>query len=163
MDTMQIAGQIKNEWDMQTIKPMLICIDVIGIGAGVVDRLHEQDLPILGINVSETASTTGRYARLRDELWVRAKDWLSGRNVRLPRHDRLRDDLVMPRYAFLSDGRLQVESKNSMRSRGLPSCDYADALNLTFCQQGLGVTSGQTSGLHSSVPMRMGLLRSDNV
>ena len=163
MDTMQIAGQIKNEWDMQTVKPMLICIDVIGIGAGVVDRLHEQDLPILGVNVSETPSTTGRYARLRDELWVRCKEWLAGRNVRLPGHERLRDDLVMPRYQFLSDGRLQVESKNSMRARGLQSCDYADALNLTFCQQGLGVTSGQTSGLHSSIPMRMGLLRSDTV
>ena len=165
MDTMQVAGQIKSEWDMTNPgqRPTLICIDVIGIGSGVVDRLHEQDLPILGVNVSETSSTTGRYARLRDELWGRCKDWLEGRNVRLPRHDRLRDDLVMPRYAFLSDGRLQVESKNSMRSRGLPSCDHADALNLTFCQHGLGIGSGMTSGLHSSVPVRMALAVGDIV
>jgi hypothetical protein len=155
MDTMQIAGAIKAEWDAQIQKPSLICIDVIGIGAGVVDRLHEQDLPVLGVNVSEMPSITGRYARLRDELWVRAKEWLSTRAVRLPRHEQLRDDLVMPRYSFLSDGRLKVEDKNSMRARGLPSCDYADALNLTFCEQGLGIASGMTSGLHSNMPMRM--------
>lgn len=156
-DTMQLAGAIKSEWDSQVQKPSLICVDVIGIGAGVVDRLHEQDLPVLGVNVSESPSTTGRFARLRDELWVRCKEWLETRSVRLPRHDQLRDDLAMPRYSFLSDGRLQVESKSQMRARRLPSCDYADALCMTFCEQGLGIGSGMTSGLHGSSAMRMDL------
>jgi hypothetical protein len=154
-DTMQLSGAIKAEYDLQTIKPALIVIDVIGIGSGVVDRLHEQNLPILGLNVSEAASTTGKYARLRDELWVRTKEWLESRACRLPLDDQLRDDLVAPRYAFLSDGRLQVESKNSMRSRGLASPDAADALIHTFAQQGLGIGSGMTSGLHDSRPFGM--------
>jgi phage terminase large subunit len=156
VDTMMLAGAIKAEFDgAGGDKPSLICIDVIGVGAGVVDRLHEMNVPVLGINVSEVPSTTGRYARLRDELWYRAREWLESRSVRLPRHDQLRDDLVMPRYSFLSDGRLQVEAKNSMRARGLPSCDYADALCLTFAEQGLGIASGQTSGLHDSRGIRM--------
>jgi hypothetical protein len=75
----------------------------------------------------------------------------------------LRDDLVAPRYSFLSDGRLQVESKVSMRARGLPSCDYADALNLTFAEQGLGIASGMTSGLHDSRAIRMDLVAGDYV
>ena len=133
---------------------------MIGIGAGVVDRLHEQSLPILGLNVAEAPSTTGRYSRLRDELWDRARDWLGGRNVRLPMHDRLRSDLVAPRYAFLSDGRMQVESKQQMRARGLPSTDFADALCLTFAEQGLGIATGMTSGLFDSRPMVMDLGRS---
>ncbi len=162
-DTMMVAGAIKAEYDLASPKPGLICIDVIGIGSGVVDRLHEQNLPVLGVNVSEMPSTTGRYGRLRDELWVKCREWLETRAVRLPRHDRLRDDLVSPRYAFLSDGRLQVESKNLMRARGLPSCDYADALNLTFCQQGLGIASGMTSGLFDSRSIRMDLNASDYV
>ena len=164
VDTMMLAGAIKAEYDMAGAdRPALICIDSIGIGAGVLDRLHEQNLPCLGINVSEVPSTTGRFARLRDELWIRAKEWLSGRNVRLPRHDQLRDDLVAPRYSFLSDGRLQVESKVSMRARGLPSCDYADALNLTFAEQGLGIASGMTSGLFDSRSLRMDLAPGDYV
>jgi hypothetical protein len=158
-DTMMLAGAIKAEWDMSVNdRPALIVVDVIGVGAGVVDRLHEQNLPVLGLNVAEVPSTTGRYARLRDELWVRAKEWLEGRNVRLPRHDRLRDDLVAPRYAFLSDGRLQIESKQQMRARGLPSTDFADALNLTFAEAGLGIASGMSSGLHDSTPLRMSIM-----
>jgi hypothetical protein len=158
VDTMMLAGAIKAEWDMAgASRPSLICIDVIGIGAGVVDRLNEQGLPILGVNVSESPSTTGRYAKLRDELWERCAQWLATRAVRLPRHERLRDDLAAPRYTHLSDGRLKVEDKNSMRARGLPSCDYADALNLTFCQQGLGVGSGMSGGIYDKVGMRMEL------
>jgi phage terminase large subunit len=156
-DTMQLAGAIKAEYDAQVFKPALICIDVIGIGAGVVDRLHEMNLPILGINVAEVPSTTGRYARLRDELWVRCREWLETRAVRLPRDDQLRDDLAAPRYSFLSDGRLKVEDKNSMRARGLASPDAADALNMTFAEQGLGIASGMTSGLHDSQALRMDL------
>jgi hypothetical protein len=154
-DTMQLAGAIKSEWDMSpNSRPLLIAIDSIGIGAGVADRLMEQGLPVLAVNVSEAPSTTGRYMRLRDELWVRAREWLEGRNVRLPRHERLRDDLVAPRYGFMSDGRLQVESKQQMRARGLPSTDFADALNLTFAEAGLMVSSYNDSGLYSDTPVR---------
>ena len=79
-DTMQLAGAIKAEWDAAMgHKPALVVVDVIGIGAGVVDRLHEQDIPVLGVNVAEVPSTTGRYARLRDELWVRCREWLETR------------------------------------------------------------------------------------
>jgi len=153
---MQLAGAIKREWDLSpNSRPSLIAIDVIGIGAGVVDRLHEQNLPILAVNVAESSSTVGRYARLRDELWGRCREWLNGRNVRLPKDDRLRDALAAPRFTFLSDGRMQVESKASMRSRGLPSPDEADALNLTFAEMGLGVGSGMTSGLFDREPLRM--------
>jgi len=164
IDTMQLAGAIKAEYDSAGVnKPSLIVIDVIGIGAGVVDRLHEQNLPILGVNVSEVASTTGRYGRLRDELWVRCREWLETRSVRLPRDDQLRDDLVAPKYSFLSDGRLQVESKNLMRARGLASPDSADALNLTFAEQGLGIASGMASGLHDSNAIGMNLSAGDLV
>lgn len=164
VDTMQLAGAIKAEYDASgAYRPALIVIDVIGIGAGVVDRLHEQNLPILGVNVAEVPSTTGRFARLRDELWVRCREWLETRSVRLPRDDQLRDDLAAPRYSFRSDGRLEVESKNKMRTRGLASPDSADALIHTFAEQGLGIASGMTSGLHDSRGMTMDLSRGDYV
>jgi hypothetical protein len=96
-------------------------------------------------------------------LWVRCREWLETRAVRLPRDDQLRDDLVAPRYAFLSDGRLQVESKNLMRARGLASPDSADALIHTFAEQGLGIASGMTSGLFDARSMRMDLVQGDYV
>jgi hypothetical protein len=155
IDTMTLAGAIKAEFDLaKQSRPALIVVDVIGIGAGVVDRLGEQGLPVLGVNVAESASTTARFARLRDELWFRAREWLEARHCRLPYNEQFRDDLCGPRYSFLSDGRLQVESKNAMRSRGLSSPDIADAFCLTFAEHGLAIAGGQAAGLFDSRPVR---------
>src|SRR5262249_5067742 len=70
IDTMMLAGAVKAEFDLLPVqaKPALIVIDSIGIGAGVLDRLTEQNLPVLGLNVGEAPSTTGRFVRMRDEL-----------------------------------------------------------------------------------------------
>lgn len=152
--TMELAGAVKAEFDFQTgNQPKLIVIDSIGIGAGVVDRLHEQGLPVLGINVGEQSSTKERFMRLRDELMWKTREWLATRRVRLPRDDQLRDDLCGPKYAHTSDGKLQVESKEKMRSRGLPSPDSADALMLTLAEQSIGVTSEGHSGLFDPNPV----------
>jgi hypothetical protein len=134
LDTMQLTGQIVNEWNRvpPAARPTLIIVDSIGIGAGVEDRLRELNIPTMGINVAETPSVQSRFRRLRDEVWQACADWLGRRQASLPWNERLRDDLCAPRYKFLSDGRLVVESKAEMRSRGLPSPDYADALNNTF-------------------------------
>ena len=135
LDTMQLAGVIKNEYDRivyEPHRPYAIVVDSIGIGAGVEDRLREQGLPVIGVNVAETPSVEGRYRRQRDELWQLCADWFATRKPSLPWHDRLRDDLVGPTYTFTSDGRLIVESKAEMRARGLPSPDFADSLCLTF-------------------------------
>ena len=92
--------------------------------------------------------------RLRDELWWRLRDWLETRRCRLPKDDQLRDDLCAPRFSFTSDGKMVVESKDSMRRRGLPSCDHADALALTLAEHGMMVSSEGDSGLFDPVPVR---------
>jgi hypothetical protein len=134
LDTMQLTGQLVNEWNRvpPAARPSLVIVDAIGIGAGVEDRLRELNVPVMGLNVAETPSIQGRFRRLRDEVWQGCADWLGRRLASLPWHERLRDDLCGVRYKFLSDGRLVVESKAEMRARGMPSCDYADALCLTF-------------------------------
>lgn len=158
VDLMVLAGAIKHEYDLaNTARPMLIVVDSIGIGAGVVDRLQEQALPVLGVNVAESPANQTNYMRLRDELWGRMREWLATRTVRLPRDDLLRGDLVAPKYTFSSTGKLTIESKESMRRRGLPSCDSADALMLTLAQQGLMVTSANQSWLYDTQPVMNGI------
>lgn len=153
-DTMALAGAIKAEFEFsEGNKPKLIVIDSIGIGAGVVDRLSEQGLPVLGINVGEAPSSKERFVRLRDELSFKLKEWLATRRCRLPKDDQLRDDLCAPRFSFTSDGKLQVESKERMRARGLPSPDHFDALMLTLAEQGHMVTSEAMSGLYDPNPV----------
>jgi hypothetical protein len=156
VDTMVLAGAIKAEFDMLPIaaRPQLIVIDVIGIGAGIVDRLTEQNLPVLGLNVGEVPSVQGRFMRLRDELWIRCREWLEGRDVALPYDERLRADLTGPRLGYMSDGRMVIESKPQMRSRGLPSPDSADALILTFAPAGMALQLGIANALNSRIPVR---------
>jgi phage terminase large subunit len=41
-------------------------------------------------------------------------------------------ELTAPRYKIASDGRVQMESKEDMKKRGVASPNLADALCLTF-------------------------------
>jgi hypothetical protein len=131
-DTMQTAGILKLEYDSAVLKPTRINVDVIGLGAGVVDRGRELGLPVVGINVAESPSVKDRYARLRDELWFEAREWFEGRAVTMPVDDALVAELTLPSFKVLSTGKVQVESKDELKKRGVTSPDLADAFCLTF-------------------------------
>tara|TARA_R110000751_G_scaffold207359_1_gene311226 strand:+ start:374 stop:1774 length:1401 start_codon:yes stop_codon:yes gene_type:complete len=136
-DLMEICGIILNEYETTTWsdRPVEILIDSIGLGAGVVDRLTELDLPVRGINVAESASMGERYGRLRDELWFLGKEWFENRDCTIPDQEELIDDLSKPRFTFLSNGKLKVEGKDEMKRRGMNSPDLADAFCLTFASR----------------------------
>lgn len=133
-DTMQTAGMVKLRYDEAKEKPEAIFVDVIGLGAGVVDRMKELKLPVIGINVAETPSASDKYNRLRDELWFRARDWFQARDVQIVDDSGLVAELTLPTYKITSSGKIQVESKDEMKKRGVTSPDIADAFCLTFAQ-----------------------------
>ena len=137
-DLMQTVGILVNEYRETPIKeqPDLILVDSIGLGAGVVDRLKEQGLPVRGINVAESSATKEKYMRLRDELWWLSREWLQGKDVRLEEDSDLIGELTSPKYDFTSSGKILVESKMEMKKRGVPSPNSADAWNLTFADSG---------------------------
>lgn len=137
-DTMQTAGLIKIEYDNAKVKPVSINVDVIGLGAGVVDRCREMGLPVRGINVAESASVKDQYNRLRDELWFEAREWFDRRDVSMPDDESLIAELTLPSFKVLSNGKKQVESKDEMKKRGVTSPDLADAFCLTFAAGGPG-------------------------
>jgi hypothetical protein len=132
-DTMQTAGLVKLEYDNAKVKPKAIYVDVIGLGAGVVDRLKELNLPVMGINVAESPAVEAQYMRLRDELWFKARDWFHGRDVKIPNDEDLIGELTLPTFKVLSTGKKQVESKDEIKKRAA-SPDRADAFCLTFAQ-----------------------------
>ena len=135
-DTMQTAGMIKARYDAAVLKPVAIYVDVIGLGAGVVDRCAELKLPVVGVNVAESPSVQDQYNRLRDELWFKAREWLGRRDVCVATDEALTAELTLPSYRVLSSGKKQVESKEELKKRGVVSPDPADAFCLTFAQGG---------------------------
>lgn len=146
-DTMQTVGLIKAEWDATTSdrRPSSINVDVIGIGAGVVDRLKELGLPVYGVNVAESAAVNDgetMYARLRDELWFKGRQWLAALDCKLQDDDDLIGEMTGPKYSFLSNGDIKVESKSEMRARGVKSPNIADAWLLTFASDGVSTQWG---------------------
>jgi hypothetical protein len=132
MNTMEIAGMLKHIIEKEN--PNRVYIDCIGVGAGVVDRLREQNYHFVeGINVARSANQKDRYRNLRAELWDNMKDWLMQEMpVQIPDDDILHTDLCNLGYKHDSSGRLQIESKDDLKARGMPSPDTADALALTF-------------------------------
>lgn len=148
-DTMQTAGLLKIEYDEAETKPVAIYVDVIGIGAGVVDRALELGLPVVGVNVAESPSAHEKYNRLRDELWFKAREWFEARDVGFVDDEALIAELTLPTYKITSSGKIQVESKDELKKRGVVSPDLADSFCLTFA-------SGKPRGMKpQSKPRRM--------
>lgn len=165
MDTMQVSGWIVNEWNETSprFRPTEICVDSIGLGAGVADRLRELGLPVVDVNVSEAPAFGEKYTNLRAELWFRGKEWLEKRNASLEHADgRLIDELAMVRYSFTSNGKIKVESKDEIkkRTRDRSSPDLADSFLLTFAGQNGTVVAGAGASKHQwSRPLRRNFTR----
>ncbi len=133
-DTMEVAGWVAQQARKE--KPDRIMVDVIGIGAGVYDRLKELKFPAIPVNVAERAKDNEEYARVRDELWGEVRNALQ-EGLSLPDDEELAGQLSAPKYKFDSAGRIVIESKDDMKKRGVDSPDRADALCNSFYQQRL--------------------------
>lgn len=145
LDTMQAAGWCKQVIDSE--KPARLFIDVGGVGAGVYDRLCEMgygyvvtainfgSAPLEPQPTDENGKPKGGYVNRRAEMWGKSKDWLEEPGgVQIPDTDALQADATGPGYKYDSLTRVQLESKEDMRKRGLRSPDEWDAVALTFAE-----------------------------
>jgi len=112
-----------------------LAVDVVGVGSGVYDRLKEQRLPgtLHEVQAGGGSDNEGML-NLRAELWWNVREALYRNELSFARLDeqtyqRLRAELTGPTYRLTSSGKVQIEAKEEMKARGLPSPDVADA----FC------------------------------
>ena len=158
LDLMQLTGALMSEFEALGGRdaPQEILVDSVGVGGGLVDRLQELGLPVVGINSSESPSMGATYLNLRAELWFKVKAWLESREVSLPDEDSLIAELVAPRYQFTSTGKTKLEGKDDLKKRGVPSPDMADALALTFASEGVIGLKGRKSS-NWGAPLKRGI------
>lgn len=135
-------------------RPTEVLVDVIGLGAGVVDRLIELGMPVRGINVGETATNNERYLNLRTELAFEVREWLAHKDRKLPTcdgscpdprecvHEQLAAEIGLLKYKYSPSGKLMAETKDEVKKRGFKSPNFFDALCLTFA----GTTAGLIHG-----------------
>ena len=146
MGTMSIVGEVLAVVDIWNIDA--ICVDVIGVGAGVFDRLREikgeQQVhwDVYAVNVAERALPEAtvdgvKPRRMGDALWLAMKQWLTENECSFLEPDRmlcedLAGEISTRRYSFNSEGLLMMEEKDIMSRRLGHSPDLADALADTF-------------------------------
>jgi phage terminase large subunit-like protein len=125
MDTAAHVAEAAAKW-----KPDAIMVDVGGVGAAVVDRLEQLGVSVMPVDFGSKAIDP-RYENKRAEIWSEMATWLA--SGRVPVSVELQRDLTAPRYSYANArGRFQLESKDDMRKRGLPSPDHGDSLACTF-------------------------------
>lgn len=145
LDLMQLMGALKNEYD--SLHPtertnLEIMVDSIGYGMALVDRGQELGLPVIGINVSEASSMKQQYLNLRAELWFNLKQFLENRDCKIPKDEKLIQEMLAPRYSYTSSGKIKIESKEDMKKRGINSPDRADAVCLTLARDNVIALKG---------------------
>ncbi len=130
----------------------------MGVGHGVTAVLarHQQDnLFCRGVNVGANPTTDvwpdGRqsgdmFKNLKAELWWKARTHFQrayehvveevahdpSDMIAIPRHPALVNQLSLPRWFRDERGKIVMESKQQLLSRGIRSPDYADAFVLTL-------------------------------
>ncbi len=124
-DTMYTAGKI-HIWAKEK-KPDLIGVDVIGLGAGVADRLREMGDNVLEVNTAEKAIDSEKYYNLRAEMWWNAGRRFAEKDIKLTWKDTdLHRELSACSY-LIRNGKILIEAKEKVKERLGRSPDKADA------------------------------------
>lgn len=121
-----------DEW-IQLVEPDHILCDAAGSGGGVVDLLREMGHEVVGVLGGTKAIKEKKFFNRRSEMWWATRDWLADGGM-IPDDDQeLLEDLIGPEYGFAERGdKVQIETKEDMASRGLPSPDTGDTLAYSF-------------------------------
>jgi len=158
-DLMQTTGEIARL--LRANPKVSAIVDVIGLGAGVFDRLREQGLPVTAFNASERAWRPDKFANRRAEAWWATREaFIDGELDLDPDDDELAAQLGAVRFGIDSRGRILIEGKDQMRKRSLPSPDRADALVMAVAGArawaGLTLSPAKATGVGAELDRRLG-------
>lgn len=115
-------------------------IDDTGLGGGVTDRLEEvkreeglHRLEVVPINFGMKPPQDGsdlKYNDITTYMWANIKYMLETRQLSIEDDEELVAQLTVRKYSITSSGKIELEKKKDMKSRGIKSPDRADALAL---------------------------------
>lgn len=130
IDTMKLSMEVANLIDRYN--PDATFVDGGGVGGGVVDRLKQLGYRVIEVQSGERALDTDKYSNRRVEMWALMREWLTYGAI--DDNAQLVNDLTGPEYEINTKGQLRLETKDSMKKRGIDSPDDGDALALTFAE-----------------------------
>lgn len=145
-DTMATAGHVirlAKDLMLKYGRPSCtVKVDDDGVGGGVTDRLREVVkeeglyIDIIDCHNGGTALNPENYFNWGSESWATIRSYLHDGDIQIPDDEDLIGQLSTRKYRVTSKGKIQLESKDDMKKRGLRSPDRADALVLAFAKTG---------------------------
>lgn len=151
LNTVEVANKVRehaviDSYGRAAWPHAMFVVDVIGIGAGVVDNLrHEKHLPnVIGFNASRQdgrKDELGQFKFLnnRAAAWWNLRELLGPQGdpmrseLMLPDDEQLKIDLTTPKYKVTKTGGvIQVEEKDEIRKRIGRSPDTGDMAVMAF-------------------------------
>ena len=127
-NTMAGCARFALEFEKAGLKPEQIFGDAGGLGLPMCHQLAEMGWPIHQVNLGGRAHDPDRYTNRGTEMWFEAARQIDRCEAILPDCEILHSQLTTRRVATSKTGKLNLESKKEMKSRGFSSPDRADAL-----------------------------------
>ncbi len=137
--TMETAGIVK----LDLARGGKAVVDVNGVGAGVYDRLVENEAadvaPFMGQSKTELRDLSGQqgFANLRSAALWKVREWLdpeNGHDAALFPDETVRQDLSAPTWSTNSTGNIAVETKEKIKARLKRSPDSGDAVMMSIVE-----------------------------
>jgi len=136
-DTMTTAKKLMG----RLLHPRSVAVvDVVGVGAGVVDRLREERRDVVAFSAAARTSFTDRsgefrFPNVRSASWWKLREMLdpdAGATLALPPDDNLVADLTAPKWRLGSGATIIIEPKEETKKRLGRSPDTGDATVMSF-------------------------------
>jgi phage terminase large subunit len=138
-DTMAAVGRFIVEFKKAGLEANNIYADASGMGMVMCDALAEAGWVVNRVNFGATAYDNNAYTNRSAEMWYGMAKKIEDAEIILPEDEDLTAQLTCRRTITNSKGKLGVESKDSMRARGIASPDRADALALCLSSTNVGL------------------------
>lgn len=137
--TMEVAGRVLALMREHDLPAEDVFIDDTGLGAGVTDRLREQDYAVNAVISAARSKNPENFLNMRAEIFWRLREALQPEKeerLHIPlKMTELRRELGALTYEFASSGAIKIVDKVTLRGRLSGSPNFADALALTFYER----------------------------
>lgn len=134
-DTMRTAARIISELRESKVIAKSCFADAGGVGQGIIDKMAELDFHVNRIHFGGSPLSRNDTIRNRmTELWLNMKTEIEMCRIELPDDPQLIAELTSRRVKIQPSGKVDLESKEEMRRRGIGSPNKADALALALIE-----------------------------
>ena len=142
LDTMEVSARLLEYYRQH--QHSAVMIDGTGLGAGVVDRCRQYEIPVVDVIVSNRSSNPNQYVNLRSQLYGSLRDWLKN-EADIPKEDRVRRQFLSVQYGYNGKMQMQLASKKDIKKlNNGESPDIPDACSYTFAEDSFLTFRGRT-------------------